>query len=181
MRRQVRELGPHDVDRVINYFLQADQDFIRGMGADPEKLPKLDDWRRIMLDDLDRSLVHKHFYYLIWELAGCPIGHSNINQIVFGQEAYMHLHLWQPEKRQSGHGTYFIRESIGRYFENFELQNLFCQPYALNPAPNKILAKIGFEFVKQYDTIPGWINFHQTVNRWRLSREQWLQISSRFT
>ena len=178
MRRHVRELQPHDVDRVINYFLQADHDFIRGMGADPEKLPKFDDWRKIMLEDLDRSPAHKHFYYLIWELEGCPVGHSNINKIVFGHEAYLHLHLWEPEKRRHGNGTYLIRASIGRYFENFELQNLFCEPYALNPAPNKILAKIGFEFVKQYDTIPGWINFHQTVNRWVLSKEKWLQILS---
>ena len=151
------------------------------MGVDLKKLPPLEDWRRIMLEDLDRSPTHKQCYYLIWELDGCPVGHSNINKIRFGNEAYLHLHLWEPQKRQSGHGTYLIRESIGRYFEKFNLQNLYCQPYALNPAPNKILAKIGFEFVQQYDTIPGWINFHQTINRWVLSHEKWRQILSSAT
>lgn len=148
------------------------------MGVEQKKLPRPEDWRKLLLEDLDRAIPHKHYYYLIWELEGCPVGHSNINKIVFGQEAYLHLHLWEPGKRRSGHGTSFIRESIDRYFENFDLQNLFAEPYAMNPAPNKILAKIGFEFLKQYDVIPGWINFHQTVNRWGLSREKWLQLST---
>ncbi|NET39076.1 MAG: GNAT family N-acetyltransferase [Cyanothece sp. SIO1E1] len=178
MSRQIRELNPKDINPVICYFLQADHDFLRDIGVEPKKLPNFDQWRGLLLEDLSRSMPDKNFYYLIWELDGCPVGHSNINQIVSGREAYMHLHLWESGQRRHGHGTYFIRESMRRYFENFDLQTLFCEPYALNPAPNKTLAKIGFEFVKTYDTTPGWINFHQTVNRWVLSKEQWLRIST---
>ncbi len=178
MRRNIRELSINDIDRIINYFLQADRDFLREMGVEPKKLPHHDDWYSLILEDLDRSTPQKNFYYLIWELDGCPVGHSNINKIIFGKEAYMHLHLWEQGERQSGNGTYFIKESIGRYFKNFELQNLFCEPYAMNPAPNKTLAKIGFELVKKYDTTPGWICFPQTVNRWVLSQEKWLQMST---
>ncbi len=178
MRRNIRELSINDIDRIINYFLQAEQDFLRGMGVEPKKLPQYNDWQKILLEDLDRSTPQKNFYYLIWELDDCPVGHSNINKIIFGKEAYMHLHLWEQGERGSGNGTYFIRKSIDKYFKNFELQNLFCEPYAMNPAPNKTLAKIGFELVKKYDTTPGWINFHQTVNRWVLSQEKWLQMST---
>jgi len=181
LTRRIRELEVGDVDRVINYFLQADHAFLKGMGADPEKLPAPDAWRRLLLEDLARPLSKRHFYYLVWELEGSPIGHSNINKIVFGDNATMHLHLWEPGKRNSGNGTYFIAECISRYFEAFGLQNLFCEPYAMNLAPNKVLLKIGFEFVKQYDTTPGWISFHQTVNKWVLSREQWLQPSNEST
>ena len=175
MSGNIRELGAKDVDPIIRYFLQADHGFLREMGVEPKKLPHADDWRSLMLEDLDRSRPHKKFYYLIWELEGCPVGHSNINKIIFGNEAYLHLHLWEPGKRRSGYGTDFVRESICRYFENFDLQKLFCEPSAMNPAPNRTLAKIGFELVKKYDTTPGWINFHQTVNRWVLSKEKWLQ------
>jgi hypothetical protein len=45
---------------------------------------------------------------------------------------------------------------------------LYCEPYALNPAPNKTLEKLGFKFLKTYTTIPGWINFEQEVNLWEL-------------
>lgn len=88
----------------------------------------------------------------------------------------MHLHFWNPENRGKGNGEYFIRECIPHYFKNFDLQNIFCEPYAFNPAPNRILAKIGFKLEKSYETIPGWINFHQVVNRWVLSQEKWLNI-----
>lgn len=174
MKRIIRELKSNDIDPIIHYFLKADHDFLKGMGVEPQKLPPYDDWRRRLLEDLDRSISQKQSYYLIWELEGYPVGHSNINKIVFGKKAYMHLHLWKSQERQRGNGTSFIRESICKYFEAFELQNLFCEPYAMNPAPNKTLAKAGFEFVKQYDTTPGWINFHQTVNRWVLSKDKFV-------
>ena len=104
------------------------------------------------------------------------MGHSNINKIVYGDHAYMHLHLWDHGDRQMGNGTYFIKACIRNYFETFDLIDLFCEPHALNPAPNKLLAGTGFRFVKQFETTPGWINFHQKVNRWSLSREKWLRI-----
>ncbi len=177
MKRKIREMGVEDVDLIINYFLQSDHGFLREMGVDPKKLPPKHEWRRLILEDLERPLQNKKFYYLIWELNDSPVGHSNINKIVYGKEAYMHFHLWDPMKRQRGSGQHFIRECISRYFGKFDLQNLFCEPYAENPGPNRTLARVDFEFVNKYDTTPGWINFHQTVNRWALTRERWLKIS----
>jgi len=46
-----------------------------------------------------------------------------------------------------------------------------CEPYALNPAPNKILKKVGFTFIKIYETTPGWINFKQKVNQYEFGKE----------
>lgn len=177
MHRSIRELEPSDVDLIIDYFLNADHEFLIGMGVEPEKLPDRKVWREILLEDLERSVPDKKFYYLIWELDGSSIGHSNINGIVFGDKAFMHLHLWDPAKRRKGNGSYFIRECIARYFGKFNLRTLFCEPYANNPAPNRIMSGIGFEFLEKYDTTPGWINFHQTVNRWALTRNKWQQLS----
>ena len=175
LNRLIIELKIEDIDLIISYFLLAGQVFLKDMGVDPEKLPCKDDWRKIILDDLLRSVNKKQFYYLIWELDSFLIGHSNINKIVFGDSAYMHLHLWEAGKRKSGNGTYFIRECIANYFKKFDLKVLYSEPYAFNIAPNKTLATVGFEFEKQYDTTPGWINFHQTVSRWVLSKEKWIQ------
>ena len=80
----------------------------------------------------------------------------------------MHIHLWHSDNRKKGDGSYFIKESLFYYFQKFKLQKLFCQPYALNPAPNKTLHNAGFEFIKKYETIPGWLNFKQFVNLWVL-------------
>ncbi|NEO14915.1 MULTISPECIES: GNAT family protein [unclassified Moorena] len=177
MKRSIREFEASDIDLMIHYFLNADHEFLRGMGVEPSKLPNSDKWRQILLEDFERPVEHSRLYYLIWEIDDTPVGHSNLNKIIYAQEAFMHLHLWQPEKRRSGNGTYFINESIYCYFTKFHLQNLFCEPYALNPAPNKTLPKAGFELVKTYETTPGLINFNQTVNRWILTKEKWLQKS----
>ena len=181
MKRQIREFEVDDIDVMISYYLNADHAFLRGMGVEPSKLPSLDEWRRILLEDFDRPIEQRHFYYLIWEIDDVSVGHSNINKIVYGEEAFMHLHVWRPEHRRSGHGRYFLEESIACYFKIFHLQNLFCEPYAHNPAPNKTLPTVGFEFVKTYGITPGWINFQQSVNRWVLTREVWLGRSQSMT
>ena len=57
------------------------------------------------------------------------------------------------------------------YFKNFGLQKLICEIRVENTAPLKVLKKNGFELTRTYDTTPGWINFHQTVNRYELVKE----------
>lgn len=175
MKRTIREMERNQVDLMINYFLKADPDFLRGMGADPQKLPALDVWRQLLFEDFDRPIQDRQFYYLIWEIDHHQIGHSNLNKIVFGTEAYMHLHLWDSAQRKRGNGTYFVKACIEKYFEKFKLKTLFCEPYVINPGPNRMLPRVGFELIRTYDTTPGWINFHQTVNRWALTQEKWLK------
>lgn len=173
MQRRVRELVAEDIRLIVDYFHGAETNFLRGMGVDPEKLPDPDHWERMIAEDLHQPPAAKQFCYLIWEMDDKPVGHSNINKIVHGDHACMHLHLWQRGNRQSGNGSWFVRESIPYYFNSFALQRLFCEPFALNPGPNKTLPKCGFSFVETYEGIPGWINFHQQVNRWVLRKEDW--------
>ena len=169
----VRELRSDDIEPLINYWLGADPTFLQGMGVDLAKLPVREEWHRMLTEQLATPLKEKKSYALIWEVDGKAVGHSNINKIVFGQEAYMHLHLWNPEVRKKGYGIQFIRMSLPYFFKNYELQTLYCEPYALNPAPNRTLARAGFSPVKEYVTTPGWINFEQPVRLWAMSREEY--------
>ena len=178
MKRRVRECEIDEFDLVINYFLQADDAFLKGMGVVKSKMPTAVEWRRMVVEDLEWELQERHYYYLLWELDGIPVGHSIINEIIYRQEAKMHLHLWQSQNRRRGNGTFFVRESISAYFEKFQLQKLFCEPYALNLAPNRTLAKVGFELLQSYETTPGWIAFEQPVNRWLMTRERWMSEES---
>lgn len=174
MQRRIRTFEPADIDLMIRYFHTADVAFLRGMGVDPNQLPDPDSWRQLLLKDFEQPLDQRQFYYVLWEIDQVPVGHSNINRLVYGEAAWMHLHLWSPSVRGRGHGTAFVAASIARYFEELKLQMVYCEPYALNPAPNKTLPKVGFEFVQRYETKPGWLNFHQPVHRWVLTREKWL-------
>ena len=176
MKRNVREMNLSEVHLMINYFLEADHSFLSVLGVDPAKLPQFDQWYEILRQDFDRPINDRHFFYLVWELDGIAVGHSHINDIVYAKEAFMHLHIWNPAQRKAGNGTFFVRESITIYFELFNLLKLFCQPYALNPAPNRTLQKVGFEYLKTYETTPSWLNFPQPVTLWMLNRARFDSI-----
>jgi len=161
-----------DMSKIVDYFVNADAEFLKGMGADKSKFPERTAWINSLHGEYEKSYDEKEFYYIIWLIDDRPSGHSNINTIDFGKTAVMHLHLWAKNRRQKGLGLQFLKQTIPYYFENFDLEKLICEPRAENIAPNKTLKKLGFELVRTYDTTPGWINFHQTVSRYELTKEQ---------
>lgn len=169
----VRECQLSDIENVVDYFVNADVEFMKDMGADKSKFPSKKEWTDKLKEEFNEPYSKKKFYYIIWVIDGEAIGHSNINTIEYGNTAVMHLHIWDDKKRKSGLGFEFLKLTIPYYFKNFELEKLVCEPYAKNPAPNKTLKKLGFELVKTYNTTPGWINFHQTVNRFELQKFNW--------
>lgn len=169
----VREIESKDIDIITDYWLKSDDSFLVQMGVDLNKVPTRNGFREMLEEQINTSLVEKKSYALIWELDGERIGHSNVNGIVYGKEATMHLHLWQSNNRKKGIGTELLKKSLPFYFERLQIETLICEPYALNPAPNKTLEKIGFEFIKKHRTIPGYLNFEQEVNRWELTKENY--------
>lgn len=169
----VREVQAEDIDLIADYWLESDSVFLVSMGVDLEKLPTREGLRTMLTHQIHSKMAEKMSYALIWLSDGEPIGHSNVNSIQFGESAFMHLHLWKPETRKRGIGTTLVKKSLPYFFENLKLKVLFCEPYALNPAPNRTLEKVGFVFEKKYRTIPGSLNFEQDVNRWKLTREKY--------
>lgn len=167
---------PEHYPFIVDYFVNGDAKFLNGMGVDPKKLPSRQSWLATLYENHARPYKDKNIFYVIWHLDEKPIGHSNINKIIFGQEAYMHLHMWLADTRQQGLGQELVKQSLPYYFKEFQLQNLFCEPYALNPGPNKTLKKLGFDFIKEYETIPGLISFQQPVNRWCLSASRYREL-----
>lgn len=169
MKLTVREWKEDDIGSIVDYFLESSPDFLKAMGADYSKLPKREEWIASLIDQFQKPVTQQKYYYIIWMVDQIPIGHSNINYILYGESALMHLHVWDLKHRQKGMGLTFLRQSIPYYFEKFKLKQLNCEPYAFNPAPNKTLRKLGFEFIRQYETKPGPINVLQMVNRYELT------------
>ncbi len=159
-----------EYELMMDYFYKADETFLRGMGVDRLKLPERDRWLDALLADHEKPDGERDRFYLIWIFRGRRVGHSSINKIVLGTEAFIHLHLWDPQLRRAGLGTEFVRRSANLYFERFNLKKLVCEPSADNPAPNRVLEKLGFTFIKRYKTIPGVIAYEQVVNRYELCR-----------
>ena len=172
----VREIQPDDIEHICRYWLDSEPGYLESMGVDLKKLPTRENLTNMLSQQINAPYNQKASYALIWLIDRVPCGHSNVNPITFGESAFMHLHLWKPDHRQKGIGTRLVQLSLPYFFENLDLKELYCEPYALNPAPNKTLQKVGFTFVKRYKTIPGSLNFEQEVNRWMLSRADYEKL-----
>jgi RimJ/RimL family protein N-acetyltransferase len=159
-----------EYELMLDYFYKADETFLRGMGVDRLKLPQRDKWLVALLADHQKPDNERDRFYLIWTFRGQRVGHSSINKIVPGTEAFIHLHLWDSQLRRAGLGTQLVHRSANFYFQRFNLKKLVCEPSADNPAPNRVLEKLGFAFIRRYRTIPGVIAYEQDVNRYELRR-----------
>jgi RimJ/RimL family protein N-acetyltransferase len=171
----VREISLADVPLIARYWVDADPEYLKGMGVDLAKMPAEGMWISMLTEQVNTPVRDRKSYALIWLVDGVPAGHCNINKISFGEEAYMHLHLWQQPHRQKGMGAALVRMSLPYFFSGFQLQRIYSEPYALNPAPNKTLPRAGFRFVGETITTPGILNFEQPVNLWVIEKKESIQ------
>lgn len=167
----VSELQLEDLPALAAYWFDSPKLYLEGMGVDVRKLPD----RAGFLAQIGQQLAlppgDRRSFALVWRLDGQPIGHCNLNPFVFGESGHMHLHLWQAEHRQMGLGLPLLKLSLPVFFDLLQLQQILYEPYALNPAPNALLAKAGFSLVKTYRTTPSSINFEQEMCQWLLHRD----------
>jgi len=157
-----------DCKLMIDYFHRASDEALRVMRVDRRLVPAPGVWLRQLLSDLDRALTERTAYYLSWWLDGRPVGHSNVNRLVYGSDAFVHLHLWDTDLRNRGLGGQFFARSVAHYLEVLRLQRIVCEPCADNPHANRVLARAGFLWVRRERTIPGPLCVPQDVNRWEL-------------
>ena len=108
----VREIQQKDIELIINYWLNADKAFLENMGVDVNKMPTRESWVNMLSQQLYQSYHEKKSYCIIWQVDGKAAGHSNVNKIIFGQEAFMHLHLWKKDIRKSGLGTELVKMTL---------------------------------------------------------------------
>jgi len=165
---RVRELLLPEIGVRIDYFHGASDEHLLSLGVDRALLPSPRAWRQIYELDYARAIRERQHYTLAWELQERIVGFSSLDQISYGDQAFMHLHILATEDRRAGMGSEFVKLSAAAYFRAFALQRLYCQPNAFNIAPNRTLQGAGFryEFTKQLQPSP--INFPQPVTRWLL-------------
>jgi RimJ/RimL family protein N-acetyltransferase len=170
-QRVARPMAVSEVDLIIDYFHQASPEFLKAMGVDPSRLPEPARWKASMAREFALPVEQRRGFAVLWALDGVPVGFSSVDKIKFGQEAFMHLHILHPERRQAGLGAAFVGLTVPIYFETLRVERLFCEPYAFNAAPNRTLQRAGFKYVKTHETVPGDLNFHQPVTRWMLEKD----------
>ena len=170
MNLDVRAMRLDETDLVTDYFHASTPEHLELMGVDPTRISPRAVWSARFKELFALPVKERPSFYVIWRLDDRPIGFSSCDKIVIGSYANMHLHVTEPALRQSGIGTACVRASAEIYIKTFELERLFCEPNAFNVAPNRTLQKAGFKYLKTHMTVPGPLNYHQTVTRWVLER-----------
>jgi RimJ/RimL family protein N-acetyltransferase len=168
----VREMRLADVGIRIDYFHDASDGYLQTLGVDRALLPSREEWYAFYEEDYARPIHLRAHYSLVWELDGQPVGFGSTDQITFGEEARMHLHIVRPTRRREGLGHEFVKQSVPVYFEVLRLQRLACEPNAFNVAPNRTVQRVGFRYQLTHRTTPGPINFPQATTRWVLQRSE---------
>jgi RimJ/RimL family protein N-acetyltransferase len=166
----VREMRLAEVDLRINYFHDSSDEHLRTLGVDRARLPTPEVWRSFYEQDYARPMHERESYSLLWELDGQTVGFSSADHIAFGREAFMHLHILEPARRQKGLGADFVRMTAEAYFRALELERLYCEPNAFNTAPNRTLQRAGFQYLFTHEAQPSPINFKQVTTRWVMDR-----------
>ncbi len=164
----VREMAVDEVDLIIGYFHSATPEHLELMGVDPTRLPGRGQWRQWYVAEYEKPLGDRSTLLVVWELDDVAFGFSTADRIVHGEEARMHLHIVDADRRRSGLGHVCVRRTAALYMDVLGLERLFCEPSAFNVAPNRTLQRAGFRYVKTHMTVPGPLNYHQAVTRWVL-------------
>jgi len=164
------------IEALSNYWLTASDDFLKSMGADPAKMPSSQEWFNTLLNQITSPLREKESMHTIWLEDEEAIGHCNVNEIEFGKEGYMHLHIWHEKHRAKGIGAELIKDSLFIFFTVLELDKVYCEPSSYNPAPNKTLEKIGFTFVKKIRKAPSSLALEQDLNQWVINYEDFKML-----
>ena len=108
----------------------------------------------VLQRDCALPVEKRNALFVIWLSDDSPVGFSTSDKIIYGEQAGMHLHVTDPERRNKGIGAECVRRSADLYFERLKLKRLFCEPNAFNVAPNRALQKAGFKYLKTHKTVP---------------------------
>ncbi len=58
MKLTVREIQAKEIEKIVDYFVNADTEFLKGMGADKSKLPKkewIENWNLNLKNHMQRK------------------------------------------------------------------------------------------------------------------------------
>ena len=171
MQLDVRAMGLDETGIIVEYFHSSTPEHLDTLGVDPTRLPDPDHWRQNFEREYAQPLEQRTSFQVIWLVDQEIVGFSTIDKLRYGEQANMHLHIVIADRRQAGLGVVFVRRSAALYFETLQLQRLFCQPNALNTAPNRTLQAAGFRYVKTLMTAPSPLNYRQPITRWVLERQ----------
>ena len=170
MELRVRPISEKD-NGFINYWLQLSPDEIERLGVAVDRLPSADEMRSGLRANGKSASGTVATFVLAWVVDGEAIGHSSLKDIVPGESGRIHLHMWRPDLRGRGLGPRLFCLSALDFYGRFRLERIICEPKADNPAPNRMLQRIGFPLVESRIGASSDISTISRLNCYEIRRE----------
>ncbi len=145
MQLTVRPPREDDIRHVVAYWCDATDDEWLRRGADPARRPTPE---RLAEGVRATGRPEAKHAYSIWEVDGRAIGYACLKDIEPGHTGSIHLHIWDAGQRKHGLGARLFCLSVVDLYAQFDLKSMICEPAAANPAPNRMLSRIGFRLVE---------------------------------
>lgn len=150
MTLSIRSLQEEDIPNIVNYwFKNTDENLVR-MGVAKSKLTSEIEITQSLKTVCHTPLEKTRSHYMIWFIDDKPVGYNALKDIVQGEIAHMHLHMWNADYRGKGYGAKLFCMAALEFYRMFHLKMILCEPRSSNPMPNKMLTKIGFKKWKTY-------------------------------
>jgi len=146
----VRSFQSDDISNIVDYWFKNSDENLLQMGVNKTKLISPLEYANTLQAICNTPLEKVKSHYMIWLIDNKPIGYNALKDIVRGEIAHMHLHMWNAEYRGKGYGARLFCMAAVKFYDMFNLKMILCEPRSSNPMPNKMLTKIGFKKWKTY-------------------------------
>ena len=131
MTPSVREMTVVEFDLIIEYFLGSTPEHLEMLGVDPMWLPAPEAWRERFRRESALPIERRAWIIVIWLLDNRPVGFSTSDKITFSEQANMHLHVTDAERRHQGIGSGMRAAQLRHLFRTAEVETAFLRAKCL--------------------------------------------------
>ena len=167
----IRPLYKDDIESIVQYWFDSDRMFLTKLGVDLSKFGSRESFAQMLEQVCETPIEQAKLYYCVWLVDEKPMGYACLRDIVHHKIAHMHLHIWDKINRGKSLGGSLFALSAVEFYRLFNLKMILCEPMASNPAPNRLLKKIGFEKWRTYYCASSEVSLPGDVNSYLIEAE----------
>lgn len=154
----VSPMKENEIQYMVDYWFNCSNADLERMGVDKAKLSSKEKFHNDILASFKHPIEDCKSFYMIWYINNEPVGHNAFRDIVKGELASMHLHIWVDKYRGKGFGAKLFCLSALEFYKLYEPKLILCEPAFHNPMPNRMLQKIGYKIWRTNFSKTGYIS-----------------------
>jgi hypothetical protein len=171
-RVALRDMELSDVAPFVAYWYRASTAFLRSMGVNPETMKPEGEFEDFLTSTIRGNAVSSpsRLPLLAIVVDGRAVGSHSIGDLLAGESAVFHAHVWEPALRGTGLCTYTYPRAAQLFMDRFSLGQMLFKTPTSNVAANRIKDKLGLRCIGQERITAPFMLEGLTANVYRLDR-----------